>query len=113
MERWKDMQNISILLNHILFVKSSISRGLPSHLMIEIHYRQLDREEPVDEVSLLQLQEALGSQALTLMGDFNYSDICWKRNMASYKQSRRLLEYTNEFLVQVFQPELLDLVQMN
>lgn len=55
-----------------------------------------------DEVFLLQLLELLHSQALILMGDFNHSDVCWKNIMASYKQSRRLLErIKNNFLVQV------------
>ncbi|PKU47098.1 rna-directed dna polymerase from mobile element jockey-like [Limosa lapponica baueri] len=31
-------------------------------------------------------------QALVLLGDFNYPDICWKSSTASYRQSRRLLE---------------------
>ncbi|PKU39574.1 rna-directed dna polymerase from mobile element jockey- hypothetical protein [Limosa lapponica baueri] len=31
-------------------------------------------------------------KALTLLGDFNYPNICWKSNMVGCRQSRRLLE---------------------
>lgn len=47
-------------------------------------------------------QEVLCLQGLTLMGDFNYLDICWENNTVNYKQSRRLLvSIKNNFLVQV------------
>lgn len=55
----------------------------------------LDPSEPVDEVFYLKLQEALQSQTLVLLGDFNYPDICQKSSMASYRQSRALLECTD------------------
>lgn len=37
--------------------------------------------EPIDEALLLQLQEALCSQATVLQGDLNCSEICWKSSM--------------------------------
>ena len=32
------------------------------------------------------------------MGDFNHTDLCWENNTASCKQSRRLLEATDDNL---------------
>ena len=41
-------------------------------------------------------------QALVLLGDLNHLDICWKNSTASCRQSRRLLECTEDnFLSQV------------
>ncbi|KAK4811192.1 hypothetical protein QYF61_019823 [Mycteria americana] len=78
-----------------------------------------DQGEDVDEAFLLQLQEASCSQALILLGDFNHPDICWKSGTASCKQSRRLLECTEDnFLIQVIESPtrgdaLLDLLLTN
>lgn len=72
--------------------------------------------EPVDEALLLQLQEALHSQALILMRDFTHLDVCWESSTADWKQSRRLLKCAKDsFLVQVLEQPirgeaLLDLV---
>ncbi|XP_009959602.1 PREDICTED: TBC1 domain family member 4-like [Leptosomus discolor] len=64
--------------------------------------RPPDQWEPMDEVFLLQLQEASHSQALFLLGDFNHPDIYWKSSTASCRQSRRLLECIGDnFLSQV------------
>ncbi|KAK4807155.1 hypothetical protein QYF61_024275 [Mycteria americana] len=61
-----------------------------------------DQGEPVDEAFLLQLWEASRSQALILLGDFNYPDTCWKSSTASCKWSRRLLECVEDnFLIKV------------
>ena len=62
------------------------------NLVIGVYYRPPDQGEPVDEVYLLQLQEALRSQSLVLLGDFSHPDIYWKSSMASCRQSRKLLE---------------------
>ncbi|KAK4830768.1 hypothetical protein QYF61_013257 [Mycteria americana] len=76
------------------------------------HWKRLPREvvespsleefrKSVD-VALQDLQETLRSQALILLEDFNHPDICWKSSMASCRQSRRLLECTEDnFLSQV------------
>lgn len=45
--------------------------------------------EMIDEAFLSQLQEALHSKALVLLGDFNQPSICWKSNAGSCRQSRR------------------------
>jgi len=61
--------------------------------------------EPTDEAVFLQLQEALCSQSLVLLGDFNHPDICWKSSTVSCRQSRRFLEYTEDnFFSQVLTP---------
>ncbi|KAK4815649.1 hypothetical protein QYF61_005211 [Mycteria americana] len=60
------------------------------------------QQEPIDETSLIQLQEALHSEAFILLGDFNHPDICWKSSTASCRQSRSLLECIKDnFLRQV------------
>lgn len=62
------------------------------------------------------------SRSTVLIGshaDFNHSDVCWESNTVGCKQSRRLLECTeNNFLVQVLDTPtkcetLLDLVLTN
>ena len=74
------------------------------NLMVGAYYRLSDQRDSVDEVFLLQLQEASRLQALILIGDFNHPDICWKCDTASCKQSWRLLEYIEDnFLIQVIQ----------
>ena len=61
-----------------------------------------DQVESVDEAFFLQLQEVSWLQALVLLGEFNHTHICWKSSMVSYRQSRRLLEHTEDkFLSQV------------
>ena len=60
--------------------------------MAGVYYRLPAQVEPTDKAFLLQLQEALGSQAFVLLGDFNHPNIYWKSSTASCRQSRRLLE---------------------
>ena len=63
--------------------------------MIGVYDRPSDQSETVNEAFYLQLQEALCSQALVLLRDFNHPDICCR-------QSRRLLECIQDnFLSQV------------
>lgn len=50
-----------------------------------------NQDDPVNEAFLLQLQEALHSQALTQLQDFCHLDTCWKSSTAGCKQLRRLL----------------------
>ncbi len=84
--------------------------------MVEVCYRPPDQGKPVDEASLLQLQEVSHSWALVLMGDFNHLDICWDSGTVGGRQSRRFLESVEDnFLVQVLDgptqgEALLDLV---
>jgi len=69
---------------------------------VGVYYRLPDQGEPTDNMFFLQLQEALCSQALVLLRDFNHHDICWKSSMASYRQSRRLLQcIEDKFLSEV------------
>ncbi|KAF1481499.1 hypothetical protein FQV18_0000386, partial [Eudyptula minor novaehollandiae] len=79
-------------------------------------YRPPIKGEPIDEVFLLQVQEASRSQALILLVDFNHPDTCWKSNTASCRQSRRFLEYVEDnFLGQepTRKGALLDMVFIN
>ncbi|KAK4818193.1 hypothetical protein QYF61_008577 [Mycteria americana] len=62
------------------------------------------QEEKVDEAFFTQLDKASCSQALVLMGNFNHPDICWKDNIAGYKQSRKFMEYSdNNFLMEMIE----------
>lgn len=71
------------------------------HLVVGVYYRSPNQGEPVDEASLLQLQE-MCSQALILLVDVNYPCVSWEIHVSGSKQSRRLLESTeNKFLVRV------------
>ena len=55
-------------------------------------YRPPNQDEEMDKAFYKQLAEVAQSPALVLMGDFNFSDICWKYNTAQRKQSKRFLE---------------------
>lgn len=87
--------------------------------MANVYYRTTDQVERVDNVFFLQLQKALCSQVLFLLGDFNHCDICWKSSTMSCKQSRRLLESTDDnFLIPLIEgltsrEALLDLLLTN
>lgn len=49
-----------------------------------------------------QLKEASGLQALLIMGDFNYPNICWESNAVVNKHSKRFLECIEDnFLMQL------------
>ena len=77
-------------------------QGNQGNLVVGAYYRPPDQGKPIDEASLLQLQEASCSQAPTLQGHFNPPDICWKTSTTRCRQSRRLLECTEaNFLSQV------------
>ena len=65
-------------------IRNRINKG---QLVVRVHYRPPDQGESFDEAFLLQLQEALCLQALTLMGDFNHPDICWNSCMEGDRQS--------------------------
>jgi len=45
----------------------------------------------VHEALYRQIGVTSCSQALVFMGDFNYTDICWRGNTAGLKQPRRLI----------------------
>ncbi|PKU42484.1 rna-directed dna polymerase from mobile element jockey-like [Limosa lapponica baueri] len=81
--------------------------------------RPPDQDGEVDEAFYNQLQVALQSQALVLVGDFNHPDICWKGYTARNTQSRRFLQCIDDnFLTQLVEEPtrreaLLDLVLTN
>jgi len=78
-------------------IKDVINEG---QLMVRVYYRPPDRGEAVDKASLLQLQEALHTQAIILKGDFNHPEISWGNSTESCKQ-RHLESAKNNFLVQM------------
>ena len=87
--------------------------------VVGVYYRPPDQEEEVDEAFHKQLKVASQSQALVLMGDFNYPDICWKSNVARHARSRRFLQCVEDnFLMQMVEEPtrggvLLDLILTN
>lgn len=87
--------------------------------VVGVYYRPPDQEEEVDEAFHKQLEVAAHSQALVLMGDFNYPDICWTTNMARHVRSRQFLQCIEDnFLMQVVEEltrggPLLDLILTN
>ncbi|TRZ07132.1 hypothetical protein HGM15179_019976, partial [Zosterops borbonicus] len=95
------------------------NRANNRHLVVGVYYyRPPNQEQLDDEALLLQLQEASRLQALSLMGDFNHTNVCWESNNAGCKQSRRLLECIDNCLVQVLDKPirgevLLDLMLTN
>jgi len=64
--------------------------------VVGVYYKPPDQGEPNDEAFFLQLQEILRSQSLVLLGDFSHPNICWKSSTVSCRQSRRLLECTED-----------------
>jgi len=84
-----------------------------------VYYRSPDQEEEVDEAFYRQLQTALQSQALVLVGDFKNADIRWEDHAPRHMQSRRFLQSIDDnFLMQVVEEPkrrgaLLDLVLTN
>ena len=79
----------------------------------------MEAEEKVDEAFHKQLEVVSRSQALVLMGDFNYPDICWISSIARHAWSRRFLQCVEDnFLMQVVEEltrggVLLDLILTN
>jgi len=51
-------------------------RSHKGNLMAGVYYRPPDQGKPADEAFFRQLQEALRSQSLILMVDFNHPNIC-------------------------------------
>ena len=82
--------------------------------MVGVCYRLPNQGEAIDEVLLLQLQEASCSQTLVLLENFNHPKICWKSSTESCRQSRKLLECTEDnFLSQEIGDVILDLFVTN
>jgi len=50
-------------------------QGSKGNLVAGVYYRLPAEVEPTDKAFLLQLHEALGSQSLILLGDFNHPNI--------------------------------------
>ncbi|KAK4824986.1 hypothetical protein QYF61_022512 [Mycteria americana] len=98
-KKWIECEDLSLKNSHeqveSLWVRIR-NRGNKGNLVVGVYYRPPNLGEPIDEAFLLHLQEALCLQALILLGDFNHPDICWKSSTASYRQSRRLLEYIED-----------------
>lgn len=52
------------------------------------HRRHVHTERYKQNNNFRQLKEASGLQALVIMGDFNYPDICWESNTVVNKHSK-------------------------
>ena len=65
-------------------------------------YRLPNQDEEKDKAFCEQLAEVAQLPALILIGDFNFSDICWKYNTAQRKQSKSFLVCVEDgFLTQL------------
>lgn len=74
-------------------------QGNKANLVTGIYFSLPDQAKPLNEVFYFQLQEALESQALILLGD---PHICWQSIAAICRQCRRVSECTkNNFLTRV------------
>jgi len=84
------------------------------NLVAGVYYMPPDQAEPVDEAFFLQQQKASRSQAFNLMRDFSQPNSCWKSSTVSCRQSRRLLQCTeNNFLSPTRGSATLDLLPTN
>lgn len=70
-------------------------------VMVGVYYRPPNQDKEVDKIFYKEQGEVSQSLALILTGDFNLPDFCCKYNTTELKQSRRFLEYENNFLTQV------------
>jgi len=64
--------------------------------MVVFCYRQCNQNEETDELFYKQLGEVSRSLALVFLGDFNFSDVCWKNNADGREQSRQCLEHVED-----------------
>ena len=64
--------------------------------VVGVYYRPLDQEEEVDEAFYKQLEVAMRSSAIILMGEFTHPNTYWKNNTSWHKRSRRFLESTDD-----------------
>jgi len=53
-------------------------KACSSNILVGVSYRPPNQDEEMDKAFYKQLAEVAQSPALVLMGDFNFSDICWK-----------------------------------
>lgn len=60
-------------------------------ILLGVCYSPPNQEEEVDNLFYKQLENASGSPALVLVGDFNLPDICWELNTAEKRHSRKFL----------------------
>jgi len=67
-------------------------------ILVGVCYRLPNQDEEKDKAFCEQLAEVAQLPALILIGDFNFSDICWKYNTAQRKQSKRFLECVEDSL---------------
>lgn len=61
--------------------------------------RSPNQDEEAEEIFYKQLGEGSQSLALVLMGDFNLQGVCYKYNTEERKQSRRFLEYVEDYFL--------------
>ncbi|KAK4818860.1 hypothetical protein QYF61_020079 [Mycteria americana] len=98
-EREKNEKNSNVqIVSFWVKIREQVNKG---NFLVGVYYRPFNQGE-VDEEFVLQLQEALHMQALILIRDINYPNICWKSSTANCKQSSELLECDEDnFLVQM------------
>ncbi|KAJ7402889.1 hypothetical protein BTVI_82469 [Pitangus sulphuratus] len=78
-----------------------------------IYYRPPNQEKEVDEAFYRQFEAASKSQAVVLVGDFSYPDICWRSTTVKDNHSTRFLESVDDNFLRQDPPRngvLLDLM---
>jgi len=91
--KWIDCEELSLKNSHKQVESSWVrirDRGNKGILVVGLCSRPPDQGEPTDKAFFPHFQQASRSQALILLGDFKYPDICWISSTASCGQSRRL-----------------------
>jgi len=70
--------------------------------VVSVYYRPPDQDWKVVEAFYRQVIAASQLQALVIVRDFDYPDICWKVCSASHPQSSRFLQCVDDnFLMQM------------
>jgi len=88
-------------------------------IIVGVYYKPPDQDDEADEAFYRQLTIASPSQALVLMGYFNYPNICWEDHKTRHVQCGRFLQSIDgNFLMQMVEELMrrgmpLNLVLMN
>jgi len=69
-----------------------VGRANKADIMMGICYRPPNQDEKANEIFCKQLGEVSRLLTLVLVGDFNFTDVCWGYNTVDRKQSTRFLE---------------------
>ena len=78
-----------------MWVRMKVWAGM-ADITVGVYYRSCNQEDEVNAAFYKQLEVALQSGALVLMGDFNHPGICWVSSTARHMWSRWFLQYAED-----------------